>query len=196
MPTVNAEDLTPTPTPEPGVAAAAPEAPASGPETGEELPDELLTAVPALQLLMNGSPPATVAPRDAGFPELKVVEKYIQDLGEAGFGLYPTKDEKSVVFFNGLYVTPEDVKAADEAGTLDSIAVPYEELRGAVGMQSETADEGSPSAPPSSAPAPANTPTKKKLATARTKNLTLGQPTSGPVPGQGRILNNILKPVV
>lgn len=201
MPTVNAEDIAPTPEAE---AAPAPEAaPAEETdkkeETGGELSDELLTAAPALQLLMNGSPPATIAPKDAEFPELDTVAKHMKELSAAGFGVYPTKDKQNVVFYNALYVSPEDVKKADEDGKLDSIAVPYEELRTALsGEAAPVGGEASPAAPaaPAQAGSPPNASTENKLSTARTNNLSVGAPTSGPVPGQGRILNNILKPVV
>jgi len=176
-------------------------------EGGGEIPDAVLEAAPALQLLLNGSPPATFAPKDAEFPEIEVVAKHIKDLGKAGFGVYPTKDGANVVVFNGLYVTPEQVAAADEAGQLDQIAAPYAELRTALegGTPSAGATETSPDASgaasmPPIAPAPSgggpSAGTEKKIAQARLKNSTLGTPTSGPAPGQGRILNNIAKPVV
>jgi len=204
MPQVSPEDLVPaaageTPSPEPAAAPAPEAAPKESPAS-DELPDELLKEAPALQLLLQGAPPATIAPKDAEYPELKVVAKHLKDLGKAGFGVYPTADGANIVFFNGLYVTPEDVAAADKAGTLDQIAVPYDELRGALGAQDGTASASgaasAPVTPPQAAGAPPNASTENKLASARIKNTSVGAPTSGPVPGQGRILNNILKPVV
>lgn len=207
---INAEDIvaapaaeTPAPSPEPAATPPAPfaeEPKTSADDKGDELPDELLKEVPALQLLLHGAPPATVAPKDAEYPELKVVAKHLKDLGKAGFGVYQTQDKANVVFFNGLYVSPDDVKAADEAGTLDKIAVPYDELRGALGAQDASASASEPAAapsmPPADAGAPASPAAESKLATARIKNTALGTPTSGPAPGQGRILNNIVKPVI
>lgn len=205
MPPVSPEDIVAapaaeTPAPAPETAPAAPEEPKADTKAGDELPDELLKEAPALQLLLQGSPPATFASKDAEYPELKVVAKHIKELGKAGFGLYQTTDKANVVLFNGLYVTPEDVAAADKAGTLDKIAVPYDELRGALGAQDGAASaSGAESAPTTAPAAPASQPaasTENKLTTARVKNLSVGAPTSGPVPGQGRIINNILKPVV
>lgn len=204
---VQAEDISaapdaaaPAPAPAPTSATPPTEEPAPSAATDdsvEDLPEELLREVPALQLLMNGSPPATFASRDAQFPELDVVAKHLKDLGKAGFGLYESRDGANIVMFNGLYVTPDELKAADEAGQLASVAVPYEELRSAFDQPSAPAGEPgaapAPAAPPvaSGGPAP-----QKSVTTARAKNISAGSPTSGPVPGQGRILNNILKPVV
>lgn len=197
---VNAEDISaapsaPAPAPEPAPAPAEPKAESA--EAGD-LPDALLQEVPALQLLMNGSPPATFAARDAQFPELETVAKHIKDLGEAGFGVYGTQDGTNIVVFNGLYVTPEELKAADEAGQLANIAVPYEELRSAFdqpsGPASAPADGSTVTAPPMPSSGGAAPP--PSVTTARAKNISVGTPTSGPVPGQGRILNSILKPVV
>jgi hypothetical protein len=195
---VQADDITTTETPETPAPAPSKDASKDTGKEGGEIPDAVLEEVPALQLLLNGSPPATFAPKEAQFPELKVLEKHLKDLGKAGFGVYGTKDGSNVVLFNGLYITPEQVKKADEAGQLDSVAVPYEELRGALGAESaqgEPDTAGATVTPPApSGGAPAATP--KSVTTARTKNISIGAPTSGPAPGQGRILNSILKPVV
>lgn len=205
---VNPEDIqAAAPAPEP--AAPADTAEKSKSDSGaHELPDALLKEVPALQLLMQGSPPATIAPKDSKFPELKAVGEHLKDLGKAGFGVYQTKDKQNVVFFNGLLVTPDQVKAADEAGTLDQIATPYDQLRaefnggapeaggaaptsdatGGVsgGVMSAAAAGGPPAAPAA----------QRALTAERVNNLQPGSPTSGPAPGQGRILNSLLKPVV
>ena len=218
MPTVTADEISPAAAPaapaaEPAAApAAAPAAPAAEPAKGEagDLPEALLKEVPALQLLMQGSPPATIAPKDAEYPELKVVAKHVKDLGAAGFGVYQTADKKNVVFFNGLLVTPDDLKAADEAGKLDQIAVPYADLRtaleGGAGEASGTAPAaeaaGAPNMAPAAAVAPAGAGAQPspavdaRLNAARITNLNVGSPTSGPAPGSGRILNNILKPAI
>lgn len=156
---------------------------------------------------MQGSPPATVAPKDAEFPELKTVSKHLKDLGAAGFGIYQTKDKSQVVFFNGLFITPDDVKAADKAGTLDKIAVPYADLRTALEGGGAEAGGAAPGpeaagAPNVAAAAPAapgaqpDASVDARLNAARITNLNPGAPTSGPAPGSGRLLNNILKPAI
>jgi hypothetical protein len=199
---INPEDITAAP--EGAVKPAKEPAADKGSDGG--LPDELLEAVPALGLLMEGAPPATYAASDAEYPELKVVEKHVKDLGKAGFGIYQTKDKANVVLFNGLLVTPDEIKAADEAGQLDSVATPYDQLRNE--FKAAAGDSGGPapasgaesevSAAPAAPAAPAgdSSTTPSQITTARVANLDVGAPTSGPVPGQGRILNSILKPVV
>lgn len=167
------------------------------------LPDKLLSEVPALHLLMQGSPPATYAPKGADFPELKLLEKHGKELAGAGFRAMPTADGKSIVFYNGLYLNPDKIKEAEKSGSLDKIAAPYAELRSAfegAKNSSAPAGEAAPAAPapppsvtPESQPAPS---VQKKLTTARIASLAPGAPTSGPLPGSGRILNSIVKPVV
>jgi hypothetical protein len=63
--------------------------------------------------------------------------------------------------------------------------------------------QGVPNAPavatPSGATPPAGAPptaTPSRVTTQRKQNLTAGSPTSGPRPGAGRVLNEIMKPVV
>jgi hypothetical protein len=191
-------------------APAAPAEPAAKPseDGAHELPDALLKEVPALQLLMQGSPPATIASKDAKFPELDTVGKHIKDLGRAGFGVYQTKDKANVVVFNGLLVTPDEVKAADEAGTLDQIATPYEQLRSEFAAGATEAGGAAPASEAgggvsagvttaaASGGAPAAPAAQRALTAERVTNLQPGSPTSGPAPGQGRILNSLLKPVV
>jgi len=190
-------------------AASSAAAPAAKSENGaHELPDALLKEVPALQLLMQGSPPATIAPKDSKFPELATVGKHLKDLGKAGFGIYQTKDKANVVVFNGLLVTPDEVKAADEAGTLDQIAAPYDQLRGefAAGAEEAGGTAGTPEAgggvsagvttAAASGGQPAAPAAQRALTSERVSNMQPGSPTSGPAPGQGRILNSLLKPVV
>lgn len=60
------------------------------------------------------------------------------------------------------------------------------------------ANEAGPTPSPAAAPMPSPGAGKiqQKIMGARLANVNPGSPTSGPVPGQGRILNNILKPVV
>jgi hypothetical protein len=171
--------------------AAAPEAPAA--ETSSELPDEVLQ-IPAISALLTGSPPATFATSESQSPELAVLEKNIEGLTNSGFGLYRSQDKSKIVLFNNLVITPDEIKEADASGKLESIAVPFDELNGAM------AEGFQAGAPNSSAPAPAGTPpsssAQKKTQTARLKNVQAGSPTEGARPGQGRILNNIAKTVV
>jgi hypothetical protein len=180
------------------VAATAAETPA--PEGApaadvEGLPDEVLQ-IPAIQGILLGAPPATYAPTDAEFPEIEVVNRNGKALLAAGIGAYRTIDKKNMVLFNRLYLKPEELEKADKAGDLDSVAVPFEELNASFSENFEGAPAEGGGA---SAPAPATQPdadVQNRLATARMQNTTPGGPTSGPAPGAGRVLNNILKQAV
>lgn len=175
------------------------------PSADDGLPDKLLSEVPALHLLMQGSPPATYAAKGADFPELKLLEQHGKELASAGFRAMPTADGKSIVFYNGLYLNPDKIKEAEKSGSLDKIAAPYAELRSAFegAKNSAATDGGTTEAPPAAPAAASATPesqpapsVQKKLTTARIASLAPGSPTSGPMPGSGRILNSIVKPVV
>lgn len=182
-----------------GTAPAAPKTDSPAPDEASELPDEVLK-MPILNSLLNGAPPAVYAPSDAKIPETKVIDKYSKELMGAGFAAYGTADGVNTVLFNQLFVTPEEIKAADANGTLlGQLAIPYEEL--AAGYEGAKLKDGEkpseePTVPAGGMPAPASSATDKKLATARIANVAIGSPTSGPAPGQGRILNSALKPVV
>jgi pyruvate dehydrogenase E2 component (dihydrolipoamide acetyltransferase) len=192
-----------------GAAPAAPAAPAispapapaptaSGPEQSP-LPEEVLQ-IPAMNALLQGTPPAVSAPVSLKTPEVETLRKNAAALSRVGFGFYRSKDGKQDVMYNTAYLDPGAVRVADQKGQLDTIAPPITDL---ISHINEAVKGGAPAAP-EAAPAPAAPPApiiapggvsgaEKKLQTARIKNATLGSPTSGPVPGQGRLLNNILK---
>ena len=170
----------------------------SVPDTAAPLPPEVLE-LPAMYGLLHGAPPAIYAPVDAQAPEFEVVAQYAPQLVEAGFGFYTSQDKKLGVVFNSTYVTEEQIREADKAGKLTEVAVPYETVRDQYG--SAISGELLPAAPPPVAPtvaagSPPSARSQSKITTARVKNLSPGAPTSGPRPGAGRILNNIIKPVV
>jgi hypothetical protein len=125
------------------------------------------------------------------------------------------------VIFNALHIHPEDIQAADKAGKLQAIAPPWDVIDHAVAKSGHNnpvltrthAPAGfatpTPKAPPQmnlppgASPAPAapigpSQPAgaQRALATARARAMQPGAPTSGPEPGAGRLLNQILKPVV
>lgn len=187
------DQVTDVATPPPAGDPMAEEMPAS--ET--PLPEDVLK-IPAISAVLEGSPPAVFAEAGSSSPELKVLEKNIEPLKNSGFGFYRTKDEKNIVMFNSLYLTPEEVIQADESGQLESIATSFEEVNGAMaeGFEGGKA-KGAPSAPPTPAagsPPPASA--QRNLMTKRVNNTQPGGPTSGARPGQGRVLNNIQKSVI
>lgn len=175
---------------------AAPADPA--PDNAAELPEEVLK-LPVINSLLNGSPPAVFAAADAKIPEAKIIDKFSKELVNAGFAAYGTSDGVNTVFFNQLFVSSEEIKAADANGTLiGQLAVPYEELAaGYEGAKLKKDEEPTEAASaPAQMPTPQSSAADKKMATARLQNVAVGSPTSGPAPGQGRILNSALKPVV
>jgi hypothetical protein len=175
------------------------------------LPEEVLK-IPAMAALLNGSPPATYAPLKSKIPEIKTLTKHAEDLKKAGFAAFESESlPGNFVLFNGLIVKPDEVMQADKAGQLDSMAVPFDQLTKSFesarkdAVPAEAAGEGAPAAPapagqaaaapvPVGAPAPAGA--QKRLLSARVANLMPGSPTSGAMPGRGRVLNAISKSVV
>lgn len=199
---------------QPAQGAAAPAGPA--------LPHDLLKQ-PAMQALMAGAPPAASIPikefgkRDEG----KLLAKNKDLLQQAGFMFYRSMHGNTGVIFNALHIHPEDIQAADKAGKLQAIAPPWDVIDHAVAKSGHNnpvltrthAPAGfatpTPKAPPQmnlppgASPAPAapigpSQPAgaQRALATARARAMQPGAPTSGPEPGAGRLLNQILKPVV
>lgn len=185
---------------------------AAAPEGGAELPDELLK-LPFMQGVLSGSPGAVSAilsQFDKSEPA-KIVIANREPLMRAGVNFYRSLSGDKGVIFNSLHVSGEDLKAADAAGQLESVAPPLEEVNAAIAKSGganpvlnaqvpEGAKLGSgtaPAAPIEMAPIPPPAAAvQKSYATKRANNLQLGAPASGPVPGQGRLLSTILKPVV
>jgi len=186
----------------------------AAPATGE-LSDDVLK-IPAMQALIAGQPPAISANLTTldKMPEAKLIAANKDGLMSAGIGLYRSMDGANGVFFNQLFVSPDEIKAADQAGKLLEVAPPFETVNATVGKSGEqnpvlSAAERpagfksgpTPTAVPPGAPAqPQGTPqpasAQKATANARMKNMQIGAPTSGPQPGAGRLLNTILKPVL
>lgn len=105
------------------------------------------------------------------------------------------------VLFNSLFLTHEQLAAADAAGTLDEIAAPYGEVAASYQQlidedQAKAGTGKAAPAVPGAMPTPPPASVQNKLATARIDSLEPSSPTSGPAPGQGRILNSLRKVVV
>lgn len=190
-------------------APVAPEAPPAdatqveAPKGGTGIPDDVLK-IPAFSALLQGSPPAVFAPKgsEQAHPELKTVTDNYKALVDAGFGFYRPKSAEGMVFFNTQFVSPEEVKVADDKGRLADLAPDVNELFSAFneGLQgSAPAPEGAPAASPAipgpSAPPPSSA-AQQATAGARARAVTPTGPSGGPFPGQGRLLNAVLKPVV
>lgn len=203
-------DLQPT-----DVQPAQPQAQSNPIDTPEEqataLPPDVLKLHP-IQALIAGTPAAVSMHVDAfkKTDEAKDIVKNADQLKEAGFGFYRSLNHTTGVIFNALHVHPEDLLAADKAGKLEQIAPPWNRVAHAVSKSGlghpALSGKGVPQAPATATPppppqsgqmvAPEPASAQTKTQTARLMALQPGAPTSGPAPGQGRLLNSILKPVV
>lgn len=201
--------------PRPGVAPVTEtveETVTEAPAAATELSDDLLR-IPAFQALIAGAPAAVSANLAAleKKPEAKIIAQSKDSLMGAGIGLYRSLDGANGVFFNQLFVSPDEIKAADQAGTLMELAPPFDQVNAEVaksgganpvltagerpqGFKTAPTPSPGPMAPPPVAPPSASA--QKTAANQRMKNLQPGAPTSGPVPGEGRLLNTILRPVL
>lgn len=209
-----ANTVTPPPAPDDTQAPAAP-----------SLPHELIK-MPVMQALIAGSPPAVsddIREKNTR-AEADVFREHKALLQRAGFGFYRSLSGKLGVIYNSLHIHPEDILAADKAGKLPLIAPPFDVVNHAVSKSgatnpvlSRSAVPGGPALPSPKAPPgvsatmapgasgpspamlrPAGLPAgaQRSLAKARLAQMAPGSPTSGPEPGAGRLLNQILKPVV
>jgi hypothetical protein len=149
-------------------------------------------------------------------PEAKILAENKQGLTEHGFDFYKSQSGDLGVIFNTLHIHPQDLQAADAAGKLREIAPPFDVVNHAVTkaglhnpvLTAQTPPKGqamaAPPVPPQAAQAPmpaqpavapAGSAILKNLMNQRVKNMQPGSPLSGPEPGAGRLLNQILKPV-
>jgi len=165
---------------------------------------------PLLSDLVAGNPPAVYAP--AGMkPTPQIAEQtnigVVQHLGLAVYR--PHDPEIAAVLFNPHHISLKELQKADKAGKLDKVAKPIAEYfgdgpggvgdgptGGLIGNQ-VTQDQ------PANAPSPAliaiqpkstfSADAQKMAAEMRSKNFAPQDPTAGPVPGGGVILNCLLK---
>jgi hypothetical protein len=198
----------PAPTPEPAVE---PE-----PEAGQDIPEELLQ-IPAFQAVVAGSPPAiSIKLANVGNrEEIQLIAKNKDTLLNSGFAFYRSLSGELGVLFNETKISGEDIKAADKAGKLRMVAPDFDLVNHEVAklgpdhpVFAAVPNSGGAAPPVSSAsvpqaasgrlplnpPPPASV--QRRYAQQRMKNLQAGPPSTGPAPGAGRILNQILKPVV
>jgi hypothetical protein len=159
-------------------------------------------------------------------PTAELIAKNKDDLMRAGIGFYRSLSGDLGVIFNQMHIHPEDLQAADKAGKLLAVAPnflsidheisksgPNHPLLHISGPPTSAAAPtmkappqfasappmGTPTAPPpSSGPgiSPVSSAIQKQVMGLRAKSLSPGSPTSGPAPGAGRILNQILTPSV
>lgn len=189
-----------------------PQAEAAPAEGGADLPDELLQ-IPVFQALMSGAPGAVSAPIATldKMPEGKIISENAEALKQSGFGFYRALDKTTGVIFNGLFLAPEQLQQADQAGKLMEVAPAFSVVNDAAakaGAINPALTAQTPSGPPTAQPPvppqsssgmlpkPAPASAHTKAASARLKNLAPSSPTSGPTPGRGRILDGLLRPAL
>jgi hypothetical protein len=162
----------------------------------ETLPEELLKN-PLIFSVAKGQPGAVSAPTKSKDPIVLSVVKHAQALVAAGFGIYQAKDKKTSVLFNTQSIDAGDLYQADQAGTLLDLAPNFSTVGSPSAAPGAAVAPGAETAVPASIPAsqPAGS-VQNKLATIRGKNIQPLSPTSGAAPGQGQILNSILRPAV
>jgi hypothetical protein len=188
------------------------------------LPKDLVQ-LPVMQALMTGKP-AAVSAHLKGFEnreEADLFREHKKKLEQAGFGFYKSMSGHLGVLFNYFHVHPADLQAADKAGKLEQIAPPYDVVHKAVANSGHTnpvlsvnslpqgmaqamqqpPPQASAGIAPGQQPTPMAGPVKqasggvqRRLMNARVAAAQPGAPTSGPVPGQGRLMNTILKGIV
>lgn len=173
------------------------------------LPEELVQN-PVIQAVMAGSPAGVSGDiKSAQSSEFgQIIAKHSGALQEAGMRFYRSQDGKLGVMFNALKIPPEDIQAADQGGQLQQVAPPFESVEQALLSDpgsnpvlasddpSGAAIQGPRAALPMPGRGQSGGATGRQLAGDRRRNLETGSPTSGPRPGAGRILNEILKPVI
>jgi len=192
---ITPEDVQPVSAP-----AAEPQTPGTGTES--EIPQDVLR-IPAIYGLLQGKPSAIYAPKNQPDPDISTVLKHGKELINAGLRFYEAKSQPVNVLYNTLFLSDEDLAAADDGGELDKVAEPFADVRASFDSlrTKKTGETGSaaPAGQPATAPAPVamgGTPppasVQNKLATARIGALTPENSTTG----RGRILTAIQKPVV
>lgn len=183
-------------------------APAPTEAEAVDLSDELLK-IPAIQALFAGSPPA-VSGSIKQFekrPEAKAILANRDPLMRAGMGFYRSLDGETAAIFNQFYISGEEIKAADQEGRLQEIAPPFDAINDKIsksGKENPIMSAKGPQGGLKTAPVPQpvqsgsglSASAQRKLMTERLGNISPGSPTSGPAPGSGRLLNQILTPVV
>jgi len=176
---------------------ASPQEPPANSESTAGIPDAVLE-LPVMLGILNGAPPAVWAETGRKDSEIQVVVQNVKPLEESGIGFYKSTDGKTTVLYNSAFVAQDELRKRDKAGTLTTDIPKYD----AVKQGAESAISGQPPSTLPGAPvtqaagSPPSSSAQKSLATKRANNLQVGSPTSGPVPGSGRILNNILRPTI
>ncbi len=195
---------TPPLSPEPGAASAA---------TREvEIPDEVSNN-PLVKDLLIGKIPGVRVPDDQYYPKAMKLAEKPENLMNLGLAFYFAENEDSTVLYNPSQISETELQTADQQGVLSQIIPDYGILTGetpqkppwATGKGVGTSGGGKAAGRPQSAPAqgvvtsPGTPPPARvqtRLASDRVKALNVASagPTSGPMPGAGRVANALAVP--
>lgn len=158
---------------------------------------------PPVQALLSGQPPALWASTETPNAGAVFIAENLPSFGELGLGFYRGKDK--AVLFNQSMLSPDQVKQLDATGELDALAAPMESFFAGTDSGQGPAGPDAPepvfgpagAVPVSAAPAPASTagvPPAAPGATAmRLEELQPKAPSQRPAPGQGLVLNGLLR---
>lgn len=191
----------------------------------EDLPSTV-AAIPAIKGLEVGAPPAFRVPPGEFYPSLEPLVDNIDKVLEAGLDIMELPNGDSVVFNPAMIDKEEIALAAQTGkleqmipdygsisgespstneSEINRLTKKLEKMPGKLArLQKEEepvsgvppgAPLGSAPPPPLSIPPPPPS-TTSSIQRQRLQGLVPGGPTSGPVPGSGRILNSLLRPTV
>jgi hypothetical protein len=172
-------------------------------------------------MIALGSPPAIRVSPGEYYPEIDPLVDNLDQVIESGLDVYRTQKD-SLVMFNPLFISGDELAHLDQAGRLESVVPDYGTVSGSVPkeltdeelvkyvdrsdalagrLQGLRNTEPEPVAQPIGTPTPVPAPSPGQInAAIQDQNQAIqafgGPPTSGPRPGGGRLLNALLKPPV
>lgn len=168
-------------------------APANSEETSG-VPKEILE-LPVFAGLLQGAPAGLWVETGSKAPEAVLAVKNGKKLNEIGLFFDRSKEEGVDIIFNAQYLSPQLVESAKKKGKLKEITSPLSEVSAQLnGAASPEAGGGALLA--AGTPGPSGGLPETPINTQRLENLQPGSPTSGPLPGQGRVLSSLMKPTI
>ena len=197
------------PTQNGGAVLSAPATSDLGPEQGAALaenPEQNSVADSvAVKAILSGQPPALWASTETPNEGALFIADNIPQLGQLGLGLYRGNDK--IVLFNPQVLPAEKVKTLDKTGELEKMAAPFDQFLAppeAAPAPGATAPETGVGAAPAGAAAPPVPPpsvggiptSPPSTQTMRLQELQPQTPSQRPLPGQGVVINGLLRRAV